>query len=47
MTLRYFGGLTVPEVAAASGSRWSRWRGTGDSPGPGFAASSERGTNDT
>ena len=46
MTLRYFGGLTVPEVAAALGSRWSRWRGIGDSPGPGFAASSERGTND-
>ena len=47
MTLRYFGGLTVPEVAARSRSRWSRWRGTGGSHGPGSATNSGRRTNDT
>ena len=47
MTLRSSGGMIVAEVAAAPGSG-SRWRGTGDSPGPGFAASFlERRTNDT
>ena len=35
VTLRYFGGLTVPEIAECSGSRWAPSSATGGSPGPG------------
>ena len=38
--LRFFGGLSVPEVAELWASRTRRWRATGGSRGPGCAGSS-------
>ena len=43
MSLRYFGGLSVAEVASASASRWSPSSATGGWRGPGSAVSSTMG----